>query len=62
MTEVLTVSEAARMLNVAAQTVREWADRGKLPAQRTGTGQRIFERADIERAQRARHSGGKEAE
>ena len=54
MTEVLTVSEASRELGVAAQTVREWADSGKLPALRTGRGQRIFKRSDVQTLQERR--------
>jgi excisionase family DNA binding protein len=61
MSEVLTVSEAARELDIAAQTVREWADRGKLPAMRTGGGQRIFQRADVERLRQERLPHGHEA-
>jgi excisionase family DNA binding protein len=56
MSEVLTVSEAARALDVAAQTIREWVDRGKLPAMRTSGGQRIIHRADVERVQRERRA------
>jgi excisionase family DNA binding protein len=55
-TEVLTVSEAVHVLDVAAQTVRDWADTGKLPALRTGTGQRIFRRSDVETMQEQRSS------
>lgn len=47
--EALSVSEAARQLKVSAQTVREWADHGKLPVMRTSSGQRIFLRTDVER-------------
>jgi excisionase family DNA binding protein len=60
MTELLTVSEAARALDVAAQTVRDWVDRGKLPAMRTAGGQRIFRRADIERVRQEQLSEGHE--
>jgi excisionase family DNA binding protein len=49
MSEVMTVSEAARALDKSAQTVREWADVGKLPSVRTVVGQRIFKRVDVER-------------
>jgi excisionase family DNA binding protein len=49
MSEVMTVSEAARALDKSAQTVREWADVGKLPSVRTVGGQRIFKRVDVER-------------
>ena len=63
MAEVLTVSEAARALDVAAQTIRDWADRGKLPAMRTNGGQRIFHRSDVERVQQERRTAhGEEAE
>lgn len=63
MAEVLTVSEAARELNVAAQTVRGWADRGKLPNMRTASGQRIFQRTDVERMREERRTahGGEAA-
>ena len=62
MAEVLTVSEAARELDVAAQTIREWADRGKLPAIRTSGGQRLFQRADVERVRQERRTAhGNEA-
>ena len=56
MAEVLTVSEAARELKVAAQTVRNWVDRGKLPALRTSGGTRIFQRVDVERVQQERRT------
>jgi excisionase family DNA binding protein len=56
MVEVLSVSEAARRLKVSAQTVRDWADRGKLPVMRTAGGQRIFQRDDIERARQERQA------
>jgi excisionase family DNA binding protein len=49
MAEVQSVSEAARQLEVSAQTVRNLADRGTLPAMRTAGGQRLFRSADVER-------------
>lgn len=48
MSEVLTVSEAAREIARSAQNVRDLADSGKLPAMRTVGGQRIFRRVDVE--------------
>ena len=54
MANFLTVSEAARELDVAAQTIRTWADSGMLPNARTAGGQRIFQRADIDRFLAAR--------
>lgn len=56
MSEVMTVSEAARELEVSAQTVREWADKGKLPTIRTSSGQRIFQRVDVERVRLERRT------
>jgi len=53
----MTVSEVARELDIAAETVREWADSGKLPMRRTAGGIRVFERADIERVRRALDRG-----
>lgn len=54
MTEVLSVSEAARELGISTDTVKTWADCGKLPVQRTGSGARIFTREVIQRAKVAR--------
>ena len=54
MSKVMTVSEAARELDVAAQTVREWADAGKLPVERTSGGMRLFRRQDVEHIGRER--------
>jgi excisionase family DNA binding protein len=51
MAEVLSVSETARELKVSSQTVRDWADSGKLVAMRTAGGQRIFRAAEVERLQ-----------
>lgn len=54
--EVLSVSEVARRLEVSSQTIRDWADSGKLPAMRTGGGQRIFLLADVERVRLERRT------
>jgi len=61
MSELLTVSEAARELRVSAQTVRQWADRGKLIAQRTSSGQRIFARDAVEQLRVERVASRNEA-
>jgi excisionase family DNA binding protein len=53
-THLRTVNEAARQLGVSAQTVRHWADRGKLAVMRTGSGQRLFDDADVEHLRRRR--------
>jgi excisionase family DNA binding protein len=45
--ELLATSVAARLANVSANTIRIWADLGRLPAIRTSCGQRLFRRADV---------------
>jgi excisionase family DNA binding protein len=47
--EFLSVTGAAKILDVAAQTVREMERRGRLSAIKTETGTRIFRRVDVER-------------
>lgn len=46
---VLTIGEAAKILNLSTQRVRQLNARGALHASRTGTGMRIFERSEVER-------------
>jgi excisionase family DNA binding protein len=41
------VSEAARILSVSEQTVRNWADEGTLASIRTPGRQRRFKREDV---------------
>jgi molybdopterin-binding protein len=41
------ISEAAELLGVSADTVRRWADSGKLAAERDGNGHRIVAGADL---------------
>lgn len=48
MREWLTLSEAAKLLGVHPSTVRNWANDGTLPAQRTKGGHRRFRRNEIE--------------
>ena len=52
--ELLEVSAAARLLGLSAATVRRHADQGRLHAQRTATGSRIFARSELERVIRER--------
>jgi excisionase family DNA binding protein len=57
---LMTIGEAARELRISPETLRLWADDGKVHAQRTSSGLRIFRRADIARVQqkrRAAHGG-----
>lgn len=49
MSEMCTVSEVARRFGKSPDTIRSWADAGKLPAVRTETGVRLFRREDVER-------------
>jgi molybdopterin-binding protein len=41
------IAEAAELLGVSADTVRRWADSGKLPATREANGYRIVQGADL---------------
>jgi excisionase family DNA binding protein len=45
--DALLTSEAARILRVSAETVRLWERSGRLPAQKTGRGVRLFDRRDV---------------
>lgn len=47
--DLLTPSEAAKLLGVSADTVRLYADAGKLSTLRTQSGRRFFRRVDVER-------------
>jgi putative molybdopterin biosynthesis protein len=55
--EYLTVAEVARNLKLNQQTVRNWIDRGELPALRVGRRVRI-KRSDYERYLRDGYNGG----
>ena len=41
--------EAAEMLGVSVDTVRRWADSGRLPTRRSAGGQRVIDGADLAR-------------
>lgn len=45
--DLLTVSEAARLIYVSADTIRRYADAGKLAVQRTPANHRRFRRSDV---------------
>jgi excisionase family DNA binding protein len=49
MDELLTTSDVARALNRSADRVRGYEREGKLPAQRTRSGQRLFKASDVDR-------------
>lgn len=46
--EILRLSEAAAVLGVHPDTLRRWADSGKVPSARTPGGERRFNRADLD--------------
>jgi excisionase family DNA binding protein len=60
-TEILTVSDVATEIGVTPQTVVGYANAGKLPAQRTRSGVRLFRLDDVKRFIVARHGNTKEA-
>jgi excisionase family DNA binding protein len=47
--ELITVGEAAKMLDLSADSVRRFEREGVLAAIRVGKGQRLFTPSDIER-------------
>jgi excisionase family DNA binding protein len=53
----LALGPAARMLGVDPDTLRRWADEGRIEAFTTPGGHRRFDRRDIERLCEARHPG-----
>lgn len=55
--ELMTPSEAARVLGVSADSVRDFSDAGKLPTLRTVSGRRLFRRGDVERLASERADG-----
>jgi excisionase family DNA binding protein len=56
----LNLSEVAKILGVHPSTVRNWADKGHLPVQRTQGGHRRFQRSDIELWMQAKRANGPE--
>jgi excisionase family DNA binding protein len=51
---LMTPSEAAALLGVSADTVRNYSDEGKLPTLRTVTGRRLFRRSDVKKLREVR--------
>ena len=49
MDQLLTTSDAARELNRSVDRVRDYEREGKLPAQKTRSGQRLFNASDVNR-------------
>lgn len=58
---LVSLAEAAKILGVHPATVRNWADRGHLPFQRTPGGHRRFRLSDLEQW-RSQHQAGGEVE
>ncbi len=46
--DLVLTSEAARILGVSAQSVRQWERMGRLSATKTAGGVRLFSRSDVE--------------
>jgi excisionase family DNA binding protein len=42
------IGEAAKLLRVSVVTLRRWCDRGEIPFWRTPSGQRRFDREQLE--------------
>jgi excisionase family DNA binding protein len=58
--DLLTPSDAARVLGLSADSVRVLSDNGRLPSMRTVSGRRLFRRSDVDRlaVQRAQNLTG----
>jgi len=56
--DLMTPSDAARILGLSADSVRVLSDSGRLPGMRTVSGRRLFRRGDVDRlaAERAQHA------
>ncbi|MBI3964836.1 MAG: MerR family transcriptional regulator [Chloroflexi bacterium] len=50
--KLLTIKEAARLLTVHQDTLRSWADKGKVPMVKLPSGYRRFKPSDIARLRR----------
>jgi excisionase family DNA binding protein len=59
--DLLTPSDAARVLGLSPDSVRVLSDSGRLPAMRTVSGRRLFRRGDVDRlaAERAHQSAAR---
>lgn len=54
MTDIVLTAEAARIAGVVPATIRWWEKTGRLPAERTSDGVRLYRRGDVERVARER--------
>ncbi len=48
MDDLLTVGDAARVLDLTSRSVQDLENRGRLPAIRTARGLRLFKRSDVD--------------
>lgn len=60
--ELIGTTPASFILEVSAETVRAWTDRGMLPFQVMRGGRRVFKRSDVERVAAERRKGPKKSE
>ncbi|MFE5730023.1 molybdopterin-binding protein [Streptomyces sp. NPDC056528] len=51
------IGQAARLLGVSSETVRRWADGGKLSMERDGSGRRVIDGSALARFARERGTG-----
>jgi len=59
MEDLLTVGDAARLLDLTPRYVQDLANQGRLAVMRTASGLRLFTRADVERLAVERELQGK---
>lgn len=57
MEELLTTRDAAKQLDRSVERVRDYERTGKLPSQRTRSGQRLFKASDVDRLAKQLGSG-----
>ncbi|MFB7507403.1 TOBE domain-containing protein [Streptomyces broussonetiae] len=56
------IGQAARLLRVSPETVRRWADAGRLPMGRDGSGNRVIDSVGLARFVRERAADGERGE
>lgn len=56
MTEPITISTAAKILDRPESTVRFWAKRGLIPSRRLPSGLRLFEKSEVEQFRQERRN------
>lgn len=59
--DYMSPAQVARLAGVTTQTVRWWADNGRLPVARVAGGLRLFRRADVEHHISDREAQGRSA-